>query len=138
MVEDIPYPKKPQTLPVIRSRDEGKALLLAPRPLQPHAILATLYAPGLRGSALCQLRGTDIDAPRMGIQVRQGKGQRARVGMLSPHLRPLRRRYWQRAQLQAWLLPGPRVTAPLPPAGVAHMCPPAGHAAQLTKAMDPH
>ena len=33
MVEYIPYPKKPKTLPVILSRDEVKALLLAPRHL---------------------------------------------------------------------------------------------------------
>src|SRR5256885_3268668 len=30
MVDSIPYPKKPKTLPVILSRDEVKALLLAP------------------------------------------------------------------------------------------------------------
>src|SRR5262245_41962735 len=44
MAEYIPYPKKPKTLPVILSRDEVKALLLAPRHLKHRAILATLYA----------------------------------------------------------------------------------------------
>src|SRR6266567_6324681 len=34
MVDFIPYPKKPKTLPVILSRDEVKALLLAPRHLK--------------------------------------------------------------------------------------------------------
>ena len=33
MVDFIPYPKKPKTLPVILSRDEVEALLLAPRHL---------------------------------------------------------------------------------------------------------
>jgi len=42
-VDYIPYPKKPKTLPVILSRDEVKALLLAPRHLKHRAILATLY-----------------------------------------------------------------------------------------------
>src|SRR3989442_503791 len=138
MVDYIPYPKKPKTLPVILSRDEVRALLLAPRHLKHRAILATLYATGLRVSELCQLRGTDIDSQRMVIQVRQGKGQRDRVVMLSPDLLPLLRRYWKLYQLHSWLFPGPRVTEPITPAGVAHICTQAGHAAKIKKAVYPH
>src|SRR5229473_6367124 len=138
MVDYIPYPKKPKTLPVILSRDEVKALLLAPRHLKHRAILATLYATGVRVSELCQLQGTDIDSQRMVIQVRQGKGKRDRLVMLSPNLLPLLRRYWKLYQLKSWLFPGPRVTAPITPAGVAHICTQAGHAAKLKKAVYPH
>jgi len=138
MVDSIPYPKKPKTLPVILSRDEVKALLLAPRHLKHRVILATLYATGVRVSELCQLRGTDIDSHRMVIQVRQGKGQRDRLVMLSPDLLPLLRRYWKLYQLQSWLFPGHRITEPMTPAGVAHMCTQAGHAAKITKAVYPH
>src|SRR2546423_12900696 len=38
MADYIPYPKKPKKLPVILSRDEVKALLLAPRHLKHRAI----------------------------------------------------------------------------------------------------
>ena len=138
MADYILYPKKPKTLPVILSRAEVKALLLAPRHLKHRAILATLYATGLRVSELCQLQGTDIDSKRMIIQVRQGKGQRDRVVMLSPDLLPLLRRYWKLYQLHAWLFPGPRVTEPITPAGVAHICTQAGHAAKIKKAVYPH
>jgi len=138
MAEYIPYPKKPKTLPVILSRDEVKALLLAPRHLKHRAILATLYATGVRVSELCQLQGTDIDSQRMVIRVRQGKGKRDRVVMLSPNLLPLLRRYWKLYQLKAWLFPGPRVTEPITPAGVAHICTQAGHTAKLKKAVYPH
>ena len=138
MADYILYPKKPKTLPVILSRAEVKALLLAPRHLKHRAILATLYATGLRVSELCQLQGTDIDSKRMIIQVRQGKGQRDRVVMLSPDLLPLLRRYWKLYQLQSWLFPGHRITEPITPAGVAHICTQAGHAAKLTKAIYPH
>ena len=65
MVVSIPYPKKPKTLPVILSRDEVKALLLAPRYLKHRAILATLYATGVRVSELCHLQVTDVDSARM-------------------------------------------------------------------------
>jgi integrase/recombinase XerD len=138
MVEYIPYPTKPKTLPVILARDEVKALLLAPSHLKHRAMLATLYATGVRGSALCQLQGTDLDSPRLVIRVRQGKGKRDRCVMLSPNLLPLLRRSWKLSQLQSWLLPGPRVTAPITPAGVAHICTHAGHAATLKKAVYPH
>jgi site-specific recombinase XerD len=138
MVEYIPYPKKPKTLPVILSRDEVKALLLAPSHRKHRAILATLYATGVRVSELCQLQGTDIDSRRMVIRVRQGKGKRDRFVMLSPNLLPLLRRYWKLSQLQSWLFPGHRVTAPITRMGVAHICHQAGHMAKLTKPIYPH
>ena len=138
MVEYLPYPKKPKTLPIILSRDEVTALLLAPRHLKHRVILATLYATGLRVSELCQLQGTDIDSQRMVIQVRQGKGKRDRLVMLSPDLLPLLRRYWKLYQLRSWLFPGHRVTEPITRDGVAHVCTQAGDAAHITKAVYPH
>jgi integrase/recombinase XerD len=138
MVDYIPYPKKPKTLPVILSRDEVKALLLAPRYLKHRAILATLYATGVRVSELCHLQGTDIDSKRMVIHVRQGKGKRDRMVMLSPDLLPLLRRYWKLYQLQSWLFPGHRITEPITSDGVAFACKKAGQAAKLTKAIYPH
>jgi len=74
----------------------------------------------------------------MVINVRQGKGQRDRVVMLSPDLLPLLRRYWKRYQLHSWLFPGPRVTEPITSAGVAHICKQAGQAAKIKKAVYPH
>src|SRR5207302_4277781 len=103
MVEYIPYPKKPKMLPVILARDEVKALLMASSHLKHRAILATLYATGVRVSELCQLQGTDIDSQRMVIRVRQSKGKRDRFVMLSPNLMPLLRRYWKHYQLPSWL-----------------------------------
>src|SRR5215475_14074916 len=138
MAECIPYPKKPKTLPVILSRDEVKALIMAPSHLKHRAMLATLYATGVRVSELCQLQGTDIDSQRMVIRIRQGKGKRDRFVMLSPALLPLLRRYWKLYQLKSWLFPGHRVTEPITSDGVAFICKKAGHAAKLTKAVYPH
>jgi site-specific recombinase XerD len=138
MVAYIPYPKRPKKLPVILSKDEVTALLMAPQNLKHRAILATLYATGMRVSELCQLQGTDIDSKRMVIHVRQGKGQRDRLVMLSEELLPLLRRYWALYQLQSWLFPGPRVTEPITRHGVGFICHKAGQAATLTKAVHPH
>ena len=138
MVDYIHFPTKPKTLPVVLSRDEVKALILAPRYLKHRVILATLYATGVRVSELCQLQGTDIDSQRMVIHVRQGKGKRDRMVMLSPDLLPLLRRYWKLYQLQSWLFPGHRVTEPITSDGVAFVCKKAGRAAKLTRAIYPH
>src|SRR3989475_6228669 len=138
MVEYLPYPKKPKTLPVILSRDEVKAVLLAPRHLKHRVILATLSATGVRVSELCQLQGTDIDSQRMVIRIRQGKGKRDRFVMLSPDLLPLLRRSWKLYQLRSWLFPGHRITEPITRMSVARLCTQAGRAAQLTKAVYPH
>jgi integrase/recombinase XerD len=138
MVEYLPYPRKPKTLPVILSRDEVKALILAPHHLKHRVILAPLYATGVRVSELCQLQGPDIDAQRMVIRVRQGKGKRDRQVMLSSNLLPQLRRYWKLYGLQSWLFPGARLNEPITPAGVAHICTQAGKVAQLKKAIYPH
>ncbi len=113
MVDYIPYPKRPKTRPVILSRQEVKALIMATSHLKHRAIVATLYATGVRVSELCQLRDTDINSDRMVIQMRQGKGKRDRQVMLSEDLLPLLRRYWKLYQLQSWLFPGPRLTEPI-------------------------
>src|SRR3989475_3756709 len=138
MVDSIPYPKKPKTLPVILSRDEVKALILATHHLKHRAMLATLYATGVRVSELCQLQGTDIDSQRMVIHVRQGKGKRDRFVMLSSDLLPLLRRYWKLYQLRSWLFPGHRITEPITRTSVARLCTQAGRAAHTTKAGYPH
>ena len=138
MVEHIPYPRRQKKLPVILSQSEVSALLVAPDNLKQRVILTTLYATGLRVSELCQLQGTDIDSERMVIQVRQGKGQRDRLVMLSPRLLPLLRHYWQQYQLVTWLFPGPKRTKPITTRGVFYICRKAGKAAKLTKAVYPH
>ena len=83
MITHIPYPRRQKKLPTVLSRTQVAALLIAPRNLKHRAMLATLYAAGLRVSELCALQVPDIESPRMVIRVRQGKGQRDRLVMLS-------------------------------------------------------
>src|SRR5438132_12527419 len=89
MLESIPYPRRPFTLPTILSQAEVATLLSAPHNLKHRAILTTLSAAGLRVSELCQLQVTDIDSARMVVRVRKGKGQQDRSVMLAPKLLPL-------------------------------------------------
>ena len=138
MLEYIPHPQRPLTLPTILSQAEVAVLLTTPRTLKHRAILTTLYATGLRVAELCQLQVTDIDSGRMVVRVRQGKGQHERYVMLSPKLLPLLRQYWQQEKPRPWLFPGHPRTRPLTTRAVYSICRDAGQAAHLPKAIHPH
>ena len=101
-------------------------------------MLATLYAAGLRVSELCALQVPDIESPRMVIRVRQGKGQRDRLVMLSPRLLQLLRQYWKQYQPPLWLFPGRALTAPITQDSVRSMCRHAGELAQFPHPVCPH
>jgi integrase/recombinase XerD len=137
MLEYIPYPRRPFTLPTLLSQAEVAALLSALPNLKHRAILTTLYAAGLRVSELCQLQITDIDSARMLLRVRQGKGQQDRYVMLSPKLLPLLRQYWQQEKPRPWLFPGHPRTRPMTTKAVYLICRHAGQAAHLAKPIHP-
>ena len=56
MIEDIPYPRHEQKLPVVLSPAEVAAILEATRKLKHRTILMTIYAAGLRVSEVVNLR----------------------------------------------------------------------------------
>ena len=137
MLEYIPQPQRPLTLPTILSQAEVAVLLTTPRTLKHRAILTTLYATGLRVAELCQLQVTDIDSGRMVVRVRQGKGQHERYVRLSPKLLPLLRQYWQQEKPRPWLFPGHPRSRPRTTRAVYSICRDAGQAAPLPKAIHP-
>ena len=61
----IPRARVPQRLPDILSREEIERLFAAANLLKHRVLLMTTYAAGLRVSAVCALKVTDIDSGRM-------------------------------------------------------------------------
>lgn len=119
-VEKIPYPKIPDTLPDVLSRDEVVDILDAVVSLKYKAIIATTYAAGLRITEACSLkcRG-DIDRDRMLIHVREGKGAKDRYVMLSEKLLLLLQLYWREARPRGiYLFPGQDPDQPISAASV--------------------
>ena len=106
MLEHLPFPKLPEKLPIVLSRDEVSRLLAASANRMHRTMLMTLYATGVRRAELCQLKTSDIDSQRMVVHVRQGKGGRDRDVPLSPALLEALRAYWRWMKPKTYLFPG--------------------------------
>lgn len=79
----MPVIKKTETLPVVLSQQECKALFKAPRSLKHRFLLAFAYSAGLRMNELRHVKISDIDTGRKQIHIRQGKGKKDRYVILS-------------------------------------------------------
>lgn len=137
-IEHIPFPRQEKKLPVILSREEVTAILEAPRHLGHRAMLATMYATGLRVSEVVQLKASDIDSSRNVIRVRGGKGNKDRQVMLSAKLLELLRCYWRWRKPKEWLFPGKKPGQPVTTCSVFRACQKAAKLAGITKSIHPH
>ena len=138
LLQDIPFPRKEQRLPLILSREEVAKILTVPPHLKSRALLMTIYAAGLRRSEVARLRVSDIDSARMTIIVHQGKGQRDRVVMLSPVLLDTLRQYWRYKKPKEWLFPGDTPDQPISGNDIFMVFHNAVRRAGITKKVSPH
>jgi site-specific recombinase XerD len=76
-------PVKENKLPVVLSEDEVRLILKECENLKHRMMLKLIYSAGLRRSELINLRICDIDRKRFVINVRQGKGKKDRITLLS-------------------------------------------------------
>ena len=137
-MEQLPCARVPKRLPLVLTRDEVRTLLdAAPRPRE-RVMLMAAYAAGLRASEVAGLRAGDVDSGRMLLTVRQGKGQRDRVVMLSPVLRDELRAYWTRFRPRDWLFPGPDPLKPLTAMSFTRACVAVARLSGLGKRITPH
>jgi len=104
---ELDRPKKVERLPVVLSMTEVQELLMVTDNLKHKAILTTLYSAGLRVGELINLKIKDIDSKHMRVWVREGKGVKDRVVMLSPILLSLLRSYYLRYRPSDYLFEGP-------------------------------
>jgi len=100
------YPKTPQRLPIILSKDEVAKMIDAATTLLHRTLLMTLYSTGMRRAEIIRLKVSDIDSQRMVIHIRQGKGSKDRDVPLSPKLLETLREYWRWKKPRTYLFPG--------------------------------
>lgn len=106
--ETAPYirPKKENKLPNVLSLDEVMIILKAVDNMKHQAILYLTYSSGLRVSEVVRLRIEDCDHARQVLRVRQGKGRKDRITLLSDAAFRLVRKYIDQEKPEPWLFPG--------------------------------
>jgi integrase/recombinase XerD len=109
----IPPRRKSSSLPEVFSPSEVVRLIDAARGLKQRVLLMTAYSAGLRVGELVKLKIIDIDAARMTIRVKQGKGGKDRYAILSHNLLTELRTYWKRYRPAIWLFPNRAKNGPL-------------------------
>jgi integrase/recombinase XerD len=136
----IPRPRSKRRLPVILGRDEVTRLLAAARVPRDRAILATIYATGMRVSELVHLRVDDIDGERRVIRIERGKGGKDRYVPLFPRLRETLRDYYRdfRPTHRLFYPRDGRREATLHRHSITFICTRTEKAAELTKHVHPH
>ena len=109
----IPPRKKSSPLPEVFSPSEVLRVIDGARGLKQRVLLMTAYSAGLRVGELVSLKITDIDAARMTIGVKQGKGGKDRYAILSQNLLTELRQYWKRYRPALWIFPNRAKNGPL-------------------------
>lgn len=143
----LPRCRVPRHLPVVLSATEVDEFFQHVCTIRYRAALMTAYGAGLRVSEVVALKLGDIDAKRMLIRVRQGKGKKDRYAMLSPRLLVMLRCWW-RSQYPAgqphqaspgdWLFPGWRRGRHMNTDSLQTACREAARAAGISKRVQVH
>jgi len=128
----------PRKLPVVLSPEEVARFLDAAPGLKYKAALSVAYGAGLRVSEVVALKVSDIDSKRMVIRIEQGKGNKDRYVMLSPHLLGLLRAWYNVARPHGWLFPGMNPINPMSARQFRRACDTAAQMAEIGKQVSPH
>jgi len=104
---ELERPHKSSFLPTILSKQEVINLLQCTKNLKHRAILALIYASGLRISELINLELQDIDVDRKQIIIKKGKGRKDRYVILADSFLPLLHNYLNTYSPQKYFAEGP-------------------------------
>jgi site-specific recombinase XerD len=138
VVSFVSTPSAKERLPMVLSAEEVERVLKALQTFKYRVFFTTVYGTGLRVREACQLQTRDVDAARGVIHVRQGKGDKDRLVMLSARLLHLLREYWKvERPPQPWLFASLR-GGPLNAVTARHALRLATAAAGLAKRVTPH
>ncbi|HEX6226957.1 MAG TPA: site-specific tyrosine recombinase/integron integrase [Chryseolinea sp.] len=103
---EIERPRKEQKLPSVLSEEEISRIFSVTTNLKHKAILATIYACGLRLSELLNLRISDIQSDRHMLLIRNAKGNKDRQTVLSESTLALLRKYYLMFKPKEYLFEG--------------------------------
>ncbi len=134
---DIERPQKKDTTPKVISKQEVANMINASNNIKHKCIISLLYSAGLRRSELISLTIKDIDSKRMVIQVRQGKGYKDRITLLSQSMLEQLRIYYKQWKPQSHLFEGAK-GGMYSATSVAKIVASAGKQAGIKQKISPH
>jgi integrase/recombinase XerD len=85
---DVPRPRREQALPAVPTREEVLRLAAAVENPRHRLAILLLYACGIRVSELVRARVEDVSVDQLTLHVRDGKGRKDRVTVVSEVLAP--------------------------------------------------
>jgi site-specific recombinase XerD len=103
----VERPRKHRKLPKVISKENITALINNTNNLKHRCIVSVLYSAGLRRAELINLKISDIDSHRMVIMVRDAKGNKDRMTILSKKVLEDLREYIKKYKVKKWLFEGP-------------------------------
>lgn len=102
-IPKIPYPKRESPLRTFLTPEEMKLFLSAIDDPRHRMMIEVIYATGVRCGELVRLRVADIDSKQMVITIRDGKGHKGRISLLSDSLLCKLRTYYKEYRPREWL-----------------------------------
>jgi len=102
----IERPRKKESLPKVISLEEVKGIILNTNNIKHKCIVSLLYSAGLRRSELLNLTLQDIDSKRMAILVKNSKGGKDRLTILSQNVLDDLRIYFKKWKPKKYLFEG--------------------------------
>lgn len=117
----LPEIKRPQTLPVVFSKEEIRLLLKAPGYEKHRVLLGTIYDTGLRISEVSNLLISDVDFDRRSVHVRQSKFKKDRYVPISEMLVRGLRSYISNSKPKEYLFNGKKKGETMSVEGIRHV-----------------
>lgn len=102
----IHRPVKERKLPAVLSEEEVAQILKQIINIKHKSIIYLIYSGGLRLSEVVNLKITDIDSKRNVIIIKEGKGKKDRLTLLSLKILELLREYYKQHRPKYWLFEG--------------------------------
>jgi len=131
-------PSKSLFLPTVLSKEEIIDLLRATKNLKHRAILAIIYASGLRIGELLHLELRDIDIDRSQILIRNAKNRKDRYVILAKSFLPLMQNYLTTYRPVVYFAEGVKGSTPYSAESIRKFLRTSCYHAKITKKVTPH
>lgn len=105
-IELIHRPKREKLLPNVLSKEDVQRILTASANMKHRTMLSVIYACGLRRSELLNMKPTDVNSERKLLTIKQAKGRKDRVVMLSDKIIEMLREYYKYYRPKVWMFEG--------------------------------